>query len=395
MQGGRGLTLVEVLVVTGIMAVGVAIMVPAVTVLRQDAAAAGDASNLQQIGQATLSYCADNNGYLPQWTEAGQCPWRWGPFLGYISSWYLDYNGVVGHTYYRQPPGNPNTMTDLGADILRLNIEGYLGKWNYVDPANGVAYPPTEIDLRIGFPPAGNRYPQLDLSYLPVRWNPAQAGTLTNGDEEFDSSYMFNPHWIFVNQAFWTNYYTNVNPNIAAGFPNNCMDLGINAQPVTNWYQKLSDYPSFAALACDDIWDAGSTAQLTNNGAVWSLLYPDGHVQQVVDSYVIWGLESNSNTETGPGGSVFSAADGRHGSFPNAGREVDLGPYATCDVMDDYLDILETEAQGRNPLESLLYPQANWNNDQHTPLEGRESASPYGTVLKGLSSNPAITVDHF
>jgi prepilin-type N-terminal cleavage/methylation domain-containing protein len=392
----RGFTLIELLVVIAIIAILIALLLPALTAAREQAYVVEDEGHLQQIGTATMDYVSENNGYLPQWVEAGQVPWRWGPFFGYISSWYLDYNGIAGHNYYPQPAGNPNQMTDLGANILRLNIEGYLGKWNWVDPGNGLAYPPTEIGLRNGFPPGNSQYPQTDPHYLPIRWDPEHAGSLTAGDNEFASAYMYNPHWCFVNQALWTNYYTNVFPG-AAGFVNNGMDLGSSAQPVTNWYPKITDYPNYCALACDDIWDVGTTAHLRDGGrsATWCLLYPDGHVQQVIDSYVILGMESNSTASSGPAGGPFYSAGGGHGSFPNVGKEIDTGPYATCDVMDDYLDILETEAQGRDPLHSLLYPQANWTAAQHTPFEGRESASTYGTVLKGTSAKPAITVNFF
>ena len=61
----RGFTLVELLVVIGIISVLIAILVPVVTRARSRANTVAGLSNLHQIGQAMYGYAAINRGMLP------------------------------------------------------------------------------------------------------------------------------------------------------------------------------------------------------------------------------------------------------------------------------------------------------------------------------------------
>ena len=92
---GRGFTLVELLVVIGIIAVLISILLPALGHARKKAQAIACMSNLKQIYNAMLLFAQDNKGHLPRPYGVGQMSSD--PNLVKVCAWLQKVGGASGH----------------------------------------------------------------------------------------------------------------------------------------------------------------------------------------------------------------------------------------------------------------------------------------------------------
>ena len=124
-QRTRGFTLLELLVVTAVIAMLASMLLPALSKAREKARQIKCMSNLKQLGLVTLMYADDYDGWLPSLWATGIGTWA----DALIDSGYLKWSDVFvcpSHLPYRF-----STATW---------VYGMLGKWYDDEPSRTVRY---------------------------------------------------------------------------------------------------------------------------------------------------------------------------------------------------------------------------------------------------------------
>jgi prepilin-type N-terminal cleavage/methylation domain-containing protein len=317
MRRQKAFTLVELLVVIGIIAILIGILLPALSKARAQARLVQCAANMRMIGQAMFMYAADNRGYLPE-RAYNDAPYNIGSpnhtgagMADGCFDWYYLFQSGNQQSATFNPPWKG--VADQYANIGRLMATGYLPGWD-LSIANAL----TNVQ---------------NVNFAPFRFCPAQIGNIASATVT-TSSYYMNPHWSYTTAA-----------------------SGVQ----TCWFRKITDYPkTFALLTEAPLAGLSKTAGNNSishpgsgNVTYWNLLMPDGHVATVADKYVmIYFNPQNGN------GSYIDSGDGLLINF------------------DSFLDTIETEADNRDPTKSLALPGYAIGN-KSAPFAGTTGGSPW------------------
>jgi prepilin-type N-terminal cleavage/methylation domain-containing protein len=229
-QSRAGFTLVELLVVIGIIALLISILLPALSRARFQARLVACSSNLHQIGLATFEYCADNKDRLPCRFRDGFAAMSEVPGGRADDFCYLAWNTVA----------DDNGQPDFGGNIGKLMVGGYLG--------------PRISDMNVFI--GSSQF--TDVHSYPIRFDPGQYPT--DFAFHYGSSYAFNPHWAYSSSS-------------AAG-------------TMVTQYRTLQQMSPYHALALCMIYDQGSLNHVRNGIATENVLFKDGHVSPGASKYL-------------------------------------------------------------------------------------------------------------
>jgi prepilin-type N-terminal cleavage/methylation domain-containing protein len=237
MKRKSAFTLVELLVVIGIIALLISILLPALGKARYQARLVACGSNLHQIGLATFEYCADNKGFLPQRCRDGSIA---------LSE---NAGGRADFFCYTALTENPTQAGDPGANLGRLMAQGYFGGKHFTwdDPT---------INTN-------------DMHWYPIRFDPGQYPN--DFAFHYGTSYMYNPHWAWCNDG--------VNGSVYAS--SSAPKLVMVSQ-----YRTLQQMSPYHALCLCMVYDQGSLNHVKNGIATENVLFKDGHVAPGSSKYV-------------------------------------------------------------------------------------------------------------
>lgn len=154
-ESARGFTLIELLVVVSIIAILMAILMPALNRARASAQAVYCLSNLKQWGITTRMYIADSNGYF--WPHQNISPIAptdtipWNHYDNYARSMYLSELGRSKWFLGQAINGCPSKVQEIEHSSYTYRHWSYGLNYNLSNPSMNttVCIPAKELDIRL------------------------------------------------------------------------------------------------------------------------------------------------------------------------------------------------------------------------------------------------------
>jgi prepilin-type N-terminal cleavage/methylation domain-containing protein/prepilin-type processing-associated H-X9-DG protein len=236
----KGFTLVELLVVIGIIALLISILLPSLNRARETANRVKCASNLRQIGQAILLYANDNRGAYPRTLYNNAS----------LPTWATGTNGTPQDPFASGATESPNDVT---AALFLLLRAGDITSEVFNCPSSNA----TKWDYGGGTNTAQNW----------VNWNGGPNGILTNLSYSYENPY---PNAAAVSNGFKLN--TSISAEYAVASDLNPGQSGTMEVAGTTGQALTVNTASSAKQM------AGANSQ-NHSGAGQNVLFGDGHVE--------------------------------------------------------------------------------------------------------------------